>query len=374
MPITYRFIEPLDVLFLRGNKLFGDPGSHGESLVPPWPSAAAGALRSLMLAHDGVDLNAFARGAVVHAAMGTPAEPGSFALTGFDLARRDAQGRIETLHALPADLIAGATDDGGLRLSRVRPATPTEGMTSSAPLPQWPVLAQAARGKPAAGRWLTQAGWAAYLRGEVPRADQLVEAAQLWQLDARVGVGLDATTRRAADGKLFSMQAVAFRPGVGFLAAVRGAELPAAGTVRFGGDGRGAVLHATLHEASQPDWEAIARARRCRVVLTTPGLFAQGWLLPGVDADRRWSLQGVGARLVCAAVPGAEVVSGWDLALGAPKAAQRAAPAGSVYWLSELEASADQLRKLAAQGLWDEANHNPSRRAEGFNHFTFASY
>ncbi len=31
------FIEPLDVLFLRGNKLFGDPGSHGESLIPPWP-------------------------------------------------------------------------------------------------------------------------------------------------------------------------------------------------------------------------------------------------------------------------------------------------------------------------------------------------
>ena len=31
------FIEPLDVLVLRGNKLFGDPGSYGESLVPPWP-------------------------------------------------------------------------------------------------------------------------------------------------------------------------------------------------------------------------------------------------------------------------------------------------------------------------------------------------
>ena len=29
------FIEPLDLLFLRGNKLFGDPGSFGESLVRP---------------------------------------------------------------------------------------------------------------------------------------------------------------------------------------------------------------------------------------------------------------------------------------------------------------------------------------------------
>lgn len=41
---AYRFLEPLDVLFLRGNKLFGDPGSYGASLVPPWPSVAAGAL------------------------------------------------------------------------------------------------------------------------------------------------------------------------------------------------------------------------------------------------------------------------------------------------------------------------------------------
>ena len=29
---TSRFIEPLDVLFLRGNQLFGEPGSYGEAL------------------------------------------------------------------------------------------------------------------------------------------------------------------------------------------------------------------------------------------------------------------------------------------------------------------------------------------------------
>ena len=46
---TALFIEPLDVLILRGNKLFADAGSHGEALMPPWPSVAAGALRSRML-------------------------------------------------------------------------------------------------------------------------------------------------------------------------------------------------------------------------------------------------------------------------------------------------------------------------------------
>ena len=36
------FLEPHDVLYLRGNKLFGDAGAHGEALMPPWPSMAAG--------------------------------------------------------------------------------------------------------------------------------------------------------------------------------------------------------------------------------------------------------------------------------------------------------------------------------------------
>ena len=43
---TTHFIEPVDILFLRGNRLFGDAGSFGESLTPPWPSVVAGALRS----------------------------------------------------------------------------------------------------------------------------------------------------------------------------------------------------------------------------------------------------------------------------------------------------------------------------------------
>ena len=34
MTRVQHFIEPLDVLYLRGNKLFGAPGSYGEIVVP----------------------------------------------------------------------------------------------------------------------------------------------------------------------------------------------------------------------------------------------------------------------------------------------------------------------------------------------------
>lgn len=73
-------IEPLDVLLLRGNQSFGDPGSYGDAVMPPWPSVAAGAIRSRMLADAGADLAAFARSEQPHPALGTPARPGPFTL------------------------------------------------------------------------------------------------------------------------------------------------------------------------------------------------------------------------------------------------------------------------------------------------------
>lgn len=276
-----RFIEPLDVLFLRGNKLFGDPGSYGEALIPPWPSAAAGALRSRLLADAGVDLAAFARGEIDHPELGTPRRPGPFTVTAFQLARRGADGTVEPMYAPPADLVLSRDAEGKLQVRALTPTslTPNEGqkssarLQSSAPLPWLPVLAESQRGKPESGYWLTAAGWRDYLAGQVPAAGHWINANELWAIDPRVGVGLDANARRAADGKLFSVQAVTMHPGIGFLARVAGGALPRTGTLRLGGDGRAAALTSAEVDWPEPDYAAIAAAGRCRLVLTTPGLF-----------------------------------------------------------------------------------------------------
>lgn len=387
MTIENRFIEPLDVLFLRANKLFGDPGSYGESLVPPWPSVAAGALRSRMLADDGIDLAAFARSEVDHPVLGTPSQPGGFAIAAFTLARRFADGRVEALIAPPADLVI---NDQGERLvvRRLAPTAVAAGIMASSSLPLVPVLAEDQRRKPAGGYWLVESGWKKYLAGETPAANDLVKASALWAIDPRVGVGLDSGTRRAADGKLFSVQAVAMvnrghRTGltktpaeydVGFLAAVSGATPPTGGMLRLGGDGRAAALHTVSTTLPEADYAAIARAGRCRIVLTTPGIFAAGWRLSGVDAENRFALDGVRGKLVCAAAPRAETVSGWDLARHQPKPAQRVAPVGSVYWLDEVDATAQALRKLVETGLWSDPCEDAARRAEGFNRIAIAAY
>jgi CRISPR-associated protein Cmr3 len=382
------FIAPLDVLFLRGNKLFGDSGSFSESLVPPWPSAAAGALRSHILAHDGIDLTAFAKGRVIHPSLGTPNSPGSFGLTAFTLARKITDGTLETLHPLPADLLV--TEKDGISETEVttankyyvqglRPQAPHSGLLSSSGFAQVPVLAESRRLKATSGLWLTQAGWQHYLDGQLKNlARYIVKTSELWAIDSRVGIGLNTETRSAEDGKLFTAQAVVFLPSVGFLASVRGATLPSRGCLRLGGDGRAAVSQIVVHHAPHVNLQAIASQGRCRIVLTTPGLFAQGWLPNGfsrhTDGNHWLDMHGVRARLVCATVPRAETISGWDLANWQPKAALRAAPSGSVYWLDQIQATSETLGKLVENGLWSEACEDTHRRAEGFNRFAFAAY
>jgi CRISPR-associated protein Cmr3 len=319
--MTSVFIEPLDVLVLRGNKLFGDPGSYGESLVPPWPSVAAGAIRSAILARDG-DPFAFAAGEWKHPTLGTPSEPGPFTITAFHLARRQGD-RVEPLFQPPADLVI-ERDGDGLAVRRVRRTVTAFALASSNPLPSLPVLAQKNRTKPLSGYWLTAAGWGAYLGDQAIELDHLVASDELWRYDLRVGVGLSPTTGHVEEGKLFSVNTVAFKPEVGFLACVAGLDLAGDTLLRLGGDGRGARMQIVDVAWPQPDLVSIARAKQARLVLTTPGLFDRGWLPTGVSAvaeTHRFDLHGVHARLAAAAVPRAEVVSGFDVANSRPKPA-----------------------------------------------------
>ena len=380
MTTTSCFIEPLDVLFLRGNQLFGEPGSYGEALMPPWPSVPAGALRTRILADDGFDLAAFAAGQKPHPYLGTPQAPGSFVLQAFCVARKpQGGGDVELFMPLPADLVVqGKEGAAGPAVASVQPLRPTAlhgALASSSPLPLLPVLAQGNdRAKPASGWWLNGNGWHNYLLGQPVAPADLVHTSTLWSYDERVGVGLDGNTRSAAEGKLFTARAIALKEGVGFAVAVAGGQLPTSGSLRLGGDGRAAAVHASPITWPAPDLSAISAAGCCRIVLTSPGIFEDGWRLPGMAGDNTLQLPGLRARVVAAAVSRADTVSGWNLATRQPKPAQKAAATGSVYWLDHLEATPEALGKLAAHGLWAQPCEDAQRRAEGFNRFSFAPY
>jgi CRISPR-associated protein Cmr3 len=390
---TTLFLQPLDVLLLRGNKLFGEAGSYGEALIPPWPSVAAGALRSRMLADARLDWTPARNQQSVdpHPELGTPDQPGSFTVTAFHLARRDASGRVERLYQLPADLSASPAAGGaGFEIRKIEARALPAGLESSYSLPLHTVLAESTRSKPETGLWLTEAGWTEYLAGRRPSAAHLVHASELWRTDLRVGVGLDPDRRAAEDGKLFSIQAIApasrssgYAYDVGFSVEVRDATPPTAGLVRFGGDGRACAVFEMASQAPRVDSEDLARAGRLRMIATTPGIYSHGWLPTGAnpacrrkDGAIRFELDEVAGWIVCAAVARADVVSGFDLAAWRPKPAERVAPTGSVWWLElEPHVTASDLDKLAERGLWPESEYNiNTRRAEGFNRVALAMW
>ncbi|MDP2824014.1 MAG: type III-B CRISPR module-associated Cmr3 family protein [Sulfuritalea sp.] len=340
--MTTLFLEPLDVLYLRGNQHFGAAGAHGAALMPPWPSLAAGAIRSRLIA-EGETVNTLS----------------DFRLTHFGLAQTTADGHIEALLPLPADVMvtSEALDDARYATPTALPAS----VASSHALPQLPVFCLDKPVKPIGGLWLNAAGIAAWQAGTPLAARHLLRSNQLWQLDARLGIALDAQTRSAADGKIYTTEAVALHQGVGFVACYEGAPaLPQDCLVRLGGDGRGAVVRTPTFEFPQPDWARIVQERRFRLLLTTPGLFADGWKPAGIPAT-----------LVAASVNRADTISGWDVLTNQPKAAQRVAPAGSVYWFDDFTGDLAALQTLAQQGL---PPADPARRAEGFGKLAIAAW
>ena len=376
------FVRPLDSISPRGHRLFGDPGSLGEADMPPAPSVFTGAFKSALVGRDPLTLAAFDGRAshpdpAVTAVVGMPrqtsgrvtVEPGSLRLAHLCLARRLPGDRIEGLHALPADLVVVDRGRSGPTVHPLRPALPAEGMAASTLLPRLPVL-QAPRGKPRPGYWLTDEGLRDYLAGILPGADRLVRSADLWGREFRPGIGLDGETRTARDGALFTSEHITLHDGVGFLVGFSGdhGQLGDDGLLRLAGDGRAAVWSRVEWLVPEPPAQ-FATARRFKVVMKTPGIFSSGWLPDGILRDGeafQLRLPGCRARLVAAAIPRHELVSGWDLARWAPKPARRAVPAGSVYWFDDLEGDRAALEGAFGEGLWGEVP-DPVRRSEGYN-------
>ncbi|MCG5502081.1 type III-B CRISPR module-associated Cmr3 family protein [Ectothiorhodospira lacustris] len=373
MPDIALFIRPLDVLSFRGNRIFGEAGSYGVSQMPPQPSVAAGALRSALMVSRGIDPHAFAEGRLEDPDLGHRDAPGRFRLTHWQLARHDGL-RISPLYRPPSDLVAKRDDEGGLRIERVRPRTRGAGISCSGATPDLAVLPESSRGKPVSGYWLDEQGWSDYLAGQTPAPAHWIPGSELWQTEIRTGVGLEPVRRCADDGKLFTTQAISLMRGndstIGFLARVHTADCPARITLRLGGDGHAAEAETVEWQPAQGDLQAMAQAGHARLILTTPGLFTEGWT-PG-DGAGVIRAPGIRGRITCAAVPRAEIISGYDLALRRPKSARRVAPVGSVYWVAFDEVSPQALADWLDAGLWSTDSLDRHRRAEGYNRFTLA--
>lgn len=374
--MTVLTITPLDVLMLRGNRLFGG-GVHGGAEMPPWPSVIVGALVSRALADrqkvDDITASPSEAERIIEECLGR-----DFRLRSLWIMK---EGML--WGPAPADLVAMAQPGGGLSLYRMQPRRiASHPVWAGYPLEMLPVLDIPERQKPAGSVWLSFEGWKRHLAGDEPLSSDAATADRFWALDPRLGIALESCSRTVKTGAIYTTDAVALKADARLVAVFHGDNIPSNGLLRLGGDGRAAEI-AQPHELDTAALEDFGRPgtgwKGFRMILATPGIFPDGWLPPRVDAHAGFvfTLDGLTAQLVAAAVGRHDVVSGWDLANQAPKPAQKVVPTGSCYWFRVLDGDTAALQGIYENGLWilmDPRHPAYGRKREGWNHVWFADW
>jgi CRISPR-associated protein Cmr3 len=349
-PVGLR-LDPLDTLFFRDGRPFG--AATRASSGQPLPQTLAGAVGTALLQKYGCDFAALAaalqqrRGpggaaeleqAVARA--GGPPWVARLRVRGPWLARTLEGNGLDVLVPAPAILhrVKGGRGSADQRVYRLAPA--------SADLPGWresclpdqqglrPLWLRHAEPTEAAGGYLAGAGLRCFLAGSADlAAEHLVRPDDLFGFDHRTGIEINADRLTAKEGSIYGASFLALRPAVRLYAEVELPDDAPAGaeafahipTLAFGGEGKRVAVVAKVPPVfAGLDRTPSAPGEKPLLLLTTPGLFRDGWR-PGCLRD----------RLAAAAVPGAVAVSGWDLARNGPKPTRFAAAAGSVYFLKD---------------------------------------
>lgn len=320
------------------------------------------------------------------------------------LARREGGGAWQPLLPAPADALVVRPEGQDPQVMGLRPRAP--GLPGGCDLPaRLRPLAVEDGGKPLAGfRFWDWDDLLAWLRNPGGAGQPTPAPFPGLPLEERVHVGLDSSKGTAREGSLFTTQGLRlegwreeaepaaaedFRERIWeewslLCRCSPGEAVSLDGLATLGGERR----LAPLETVSPEDWPALppelleqtAEARLLRLLLATPAPFQEGWKPGWLDRDLEGSppgAPGIRLRLVAAAVPRHQAVSGWDCQLRRPKAIRWLAPAGSVYFLELLEGEAPELLSrtwlhslceeeqarrdgygLALWGVWSEKETN----------------
>ncbi len=334
-------IDPL--LFRDGRAFTQEEGAQSARTLPmPLPSSIAGALRTHLGETLGWDWKA----------------------DGPDMAMQTAcHGPLllrcgKPVYPSPADAVVMAGDENGMAsVMALRPFSKPQGVN----LPDGLLPLQVTRdGKPAAGYTLWQQedlfAWLQHEGGEFAPPQKL----EGLPVEERVHVSINPFTGTSEDAMLFTTRSLCWedyrspnQPAEWEMLVRMDNAADLSGPRPLGGERRLAAV-CTADEQLWPACPAslqqkLANAKRVRMLLATPALFAAGWN----PADSRLEFTPQGApsltlRLAAAAVKRREPAHGWDWRHNAPKAVRWMAPAGSVYFFDVLQGSPAEL----AEGAW----------------------
>jgi len=361
--VNIRGIDPL--LFRDGRPFTNEEGAlHARSLPLPLPGTIAGFLRSQMGERLGWDWNnqgpAMARAVPVAGPIPMIGDPVAIPACPARAGGRGAD-RVSVAIPAPADAVVCKREgEESPSIMPLRPVSLESGAGCDLPNGLLP-LNVTGDVKPESGYQFWKADvlrqWLENATGEGAAVPEKIGGLET---EERVHVGIRPETSTSDEGMLFTVEYRSFgeRPTWSLLARIRPeSDVVLRGVACLGGERRLTVVESPPDgdwaRGLEPLRNALDGAKRVRMVLATPGLFDGGWKPGWLGDGLRGSPPGrpdVSLRLVSAAVPRRQPVSGWDYEKGGPKAVRWMAPAGSVYFLEVASGNAADL----ADGLWLE--------------------
>ncbi len=170
-------------------------------------------------------------------------------------------------------------------------------------------------------------------------------------LEQSTHVKIDAKSKTAEDGKLFTCSSLSFTSVPYDLSVQIGTDELKDGTIHPVG-GERHLVHWNKTNAPA-GWEcpaeirqALATSKQIRMVLTSSAIFAQGWLPDWIEANTLEGIvPGTNVKVVLksAAIQRWRAISGWSYEDKGPKPIRRITPTGSVYFFEVVEGNAQEL-------------------------------
>ncbi|MCY4674688.1 MAG: type III-B CRISPR module-associated protein Cmr3 [Bacteroidetes bacterium] len=328
--VTRRLLlRPVDTLSFRDARPFG-PAEQADSGLPS-PQTLAGAIRTFLLKAHGVNLKQFGDLVKRYDSFDEALSEYGYPIKGL----RDMKiggpwfsMNEELLVPIPSNLKISKSRNGALtsqsifRLDPIRTSPPGWQPREQELRPLWRYGRESLK---SASGYIKPTGLRIFLEGGIPSNQDLVSEEELYAIDRRVGIAIDAKRKTVDEGMIYTAGMLALKPNVAFCVELTGnraliAPLCQPGVLmKFGGEGK--YVEISVHNHNASFWPnvlpGIGDGRL--LLLTTPAWF-DGWKPRNITC-------------IAASVSHPEGVSGWDLAQGGPKPNRFMVPAGTVYFL-----------------------------------------
>jgi CRISPR-associated protein Cmr3 len=361
----------IDTWFFRESRPHDAAGaSELSSLFPPPVRTLMGAVRSFLGDSLGVDWQKFSAGdGFAHtqtglnlvAAMGNSESLGQLSINGAWVCKNG-----ERLYPAPCYLMQKADEFIRLQIGEVVACD-----LGKVRLPELPK--DNVGYKNVEQTWITHTGWQKLLNGTTPVKVELIQAKDLFENEARLGIARNNQTRSVIEGKLYQTQHVRLENDVTIELDIKGLDntlvtkLPDETKheiLRLGGEGRMAALEKKSHYLALPTLMIDKQPLKKIIIhFITPAYFG-GLMFPEnfdkheVNGQTIWQgqLNDVELIIEAAVIGKTHREGGWDMKEHKPRAVKSYIPAGSAWFCNvKTEISAkDLLEKLHRHCIGEE--------------------